>query len=411
MKMMIINKNVFPLLLAAIVFFSSCNSDDSDEIVIDIDQTILVSYEEVFTWSKGELKGRLSLSGLDLPLDEIQYDVTIYDVEYLTTYKGKQVNASGRVFLPITTNEISTTCFSHGTIGSDEEAFTSLAIGSGTSILLSGLSSMGMVTVAPDLIGFGTSKDYYHPYYVEIPTATATLDNIYASRLLAAELNLNVDSELYLAGYSQGGYSTMATHKYIEENEADIDFFNLKASFPSSGGYDILAMQDYFFAQTEYHQPFYLAYVAQAYFDFYEWEGKSLDLFFNEPYASNIPDLVDGSMTGTEINAELTNIVADLINPNYLSDPEQPSYSFLIDAYIENTPLDWIPEIPVFMYHGDADITVPYQNSVDSYNKLLAGGASTEIVSFTTLNGGTHATGVGPYLENFIKEIINIEKQ
>jgi acetyl esterase/lipase len=42
---------------------------------------------------------------------------------------------------------------------------------------------------------------------------------------------------------------------------------------------------------------------------------------------------------------------------------------------------------PVFIVHGDADPTVPYQQSVDLYNKLQAAGVKSE---FITVEGGLH---------------------
>lgn len=42
---------------------------------------------------------------------------------------------------------------------------------------------------------------------------------------------------------------------------------------------------------------------------------------------------------------------------------------------------------PVFIVHGDADPTVPYQQSVDLYNKLKQAGVKTE---FMTVEGGLH---------------------
>ena len=69
-----------------------------------------------------------------------------------------------------------------------------------------------------------------------------------------------------------------------------------------------------------------------------------------------------------------------------------------------------MPQIPIFMYHGDADITVPYQNSVDVYNQFIANGASTDVVTFTTLEGGTHGTGVVPYLEHLAAELSKLEQ-
>ena len=62
----------------------------------------------------------------------------------------------------------------------------------------------------------------------------------------------------------------------------------------------------------------------------------------------------------------------------------------------------------MYMYHGDIDVTVPYNNSLISYNKLIANGASKSIVTFTTIPG-THYTGVAPYLESFIPKMLSLK--
>ena len=199
----------------------------------------------------------------------------------------------------------------------------------------------------------------------------------------------------------------MATHKYYEENE--VSYYDLKASFPSSGGYDIKAFQEYFFSLETYHQPFFMAYVAQAYVE-------SLDLgdlsdYFNEPYATNIPGYFDGSMSGGQINDQLTDVIADLVNNDLLENIDtKEEYAYIGEAFVDNSPIDFVPQIPIFMYHGDADITVPYQNSVDVYNQFIANGASTDVVTFTTLEGGTHGTGVVPYLEHLAAELSKLEQ-
>jgi predicted peptidase len=83
-------------------------------------------------------------------------------------------------------------------------------------------------------------------------------------------------------------------------------------------------------------------------------------------------------------------------------------YKYITDAFTENSLVDWIPKKPLHMYHGDVDITVPYNNSVVSYDKLIANGASKSIVTFTTVPG-THYTGVVPYLEDFIPKMLSLK--
>jgi len=403
------NKLLALILLAAMVL-SSCSSSDELEVEVPASTpNTLVSADAQITWRSGDLRGFMTQAGIDIDLDAIQYDVTIYHITYKTIYKGDSIVASAVVYVPSVEGKlISTVSFQHGTIASDAEAPSNSALGGGQNILLSALASTGLVAVAPDFIGFGASVDIMHPYYVEDMTATSVINAVYASREVATMEEVEIDNDLYLAGYSQGGYATMASHKYHEEN--NVPFYDLKASFAASGGYDIKAFQEYFFAQDTYHQPFFMAYVAQAYVE--SLDMGTLTDFFNEPYASVIPDYFDGSMTGPQINAQLTDVVADLVNNDLLENiDKKDEYAYIREAFVVNSPIDFVPEIPLFMYHGDADITVPYQNSVDVYNQFIANGASTEVVTFTTLEGGTHSTGVLPYLEELAGQLLKMEQE
>ena len=128
--------------------------------------------------------------------------------------------------------------------------------------------------------------------------------------------------------------------------------------------------------------------------------------FFKEPYASRIPSLFDGQKGAGEINAQLITNITNLIQENVLDNINtDPNYDYLLDAFHENSLTDWTPNVKIFMYHGQSDTTVPYQNSVDTYNKLLANGASVSVISLTPLEG-THSSAIQPYIADFIPKLL-----
>jgi pimeloyl-ACP methyl ester carboxylesterase len=367
----------------------------------------LVEATAFLSRSSGELKTFIAASGLQLPLNEIQYDVDIYKVKYNTLYKGEVITASGLVILPKTTDAVGMLSFQHGTIVKHSDAPSALPLNSSELVYYSALSTLGFIAAVPDYIGFGSSSAIQHPYYVEEYTAGAIIDLLKAAKELAVEKNISFNQKLFLAGYSQGGYATMATHKAIEEK--GLNGFNLIASFPASGGYNVKAMQEYFFDQETYHEPFYLAFLARAYQTSYDWTSPLTD-FFNEPYAEKIPLLFDGSKNGSEINEQLTNTITDLVSSDLRMHIDTDSkYNHIVDGFNQNSLVDWIPSVKMYLYHGDADITVPYQNSILTYETLLANGASTNSVSLTTLIGADHGSGVKPYIEDFIPKIISLK--
>jgi pimeloyl-ACP methyl ester carboxylesterase len=195
----------------------------------------------------------------------------------------------------------------------------------------------------------------------------------------------------------------MAAHKALEANP--LENFDLIASFPAAGGYDITAMQEYFFNLDTYRHPFYLAYVGQSYQEYYENPTLLTD-FFNEPYASSIPGLFDGLKGQDAINDGLTDDIQALVRAEVIANiGVDPQYDYLKEAFAENSLVDWKPTIPMFMYHGDADTTVPFENSELTYAQFLANGADADIVKFITLPGSDHSTGIEPYVEEVIKKL------
>ena len=75
----------------------------------------------------------------------------------------------------------------------------------------------------------------------------------------------------------------------------------------------------------------------------------------------------------------------------------------------ENSVHNWVPTKRMMLYHGTRDITVPYQNSVDTYDKMMELGASGEVVTFTPLVGYKHDAGFFPYLYDFMEKFDDLK--
>jgi pimeloyl-ACP methyl ester carboxylesterase len=389
--------------IVLLALFSFACSDKNDPSPTPPDEDNLVEATLIGSRAAVELQLLIQFSGRNIDPALFAHNVDVYKVIYKTTFKDSEINASGLIFLPKTTDPVGMISFQHGTIVRHADAPSVQDPESLEVVSYAALTSMGFITVVPDMIGFGESKEIFHPYYVEEPTAVAVIDLLRSAETLAEEKQIPFNSKLFLAGYSQGGYATMATHKALEENP--LENFDLIASFPAAGGYDISAMQEYFFGLDTYRHPFYLAYVGQSYQEYYDNPALLAD-FFNEPYASTIPGLFDGLKGQDAINDGLTEDIQALVRPEVIADiGVDPQYDYLKEAFAENSLVDWKPTIPMFMYHGDADTTVPFENSQVTYDQLLANGASADIVKFITLPGADHSTGIEPYVEEVIKKL------
>lgn len=380
-------------------FFLTVSCDDFEIVPAHLD-----TYLKLYTQDKGQVMNAVQNSLFDDITKYINYGVSLYTITYNTTYKGENIKASGLVAFPETTNNVPILNFNHGTTSLHRDAPTEDLF---QYIFFSNAASAGYIFVIPDYLGFGVSDDILHPYYRSDITGSTIVDMLRATKELAEIEGYNFNGDVFLSGYSEGGFATMSAHKTLEEN--NFQGLNLVASAPAAGGYDMTGMLNYFLSLDTYHQPYYLAYVAFSYKTSYDWELPLTDIF-NEPYASLIPQYFNGQYSGGEINSVLSYSVDLLLNENFRNNfYTDPSLNVVVEAFEENSFNQWVPKTKMFMYHGTADITVPYQNSVDTYNNFIANGVNSSLVEFIPLESQTHSSGAIPYILDIFDKFENLK--
>ncbi len=396
-------KRLYFLLFLFLIHLGCTHEEPFEEA----ENQVLISQSQVLIRTSGDLKTFLSGGDPILNVDEIIYDVTIHKIEYEVNYKGENITASGLVFVPDTDDPMPVLSFQHGTIAAHSQAPSAQPLSSTEWILYAGIAGSGYVMVVPDFIGFGSSDHVLHPYYVEEPSADAVIRMLEATLELSDDLNISLSHDLFLGGYSQGGYVTLAAHKEIETNP--IERLELIKSYPAAGGYLVKDIQEYFFSLSEYHQPFFIGYVTEAYRDWYGWTEPH-SMIFQSPYAERMPQLFDGSLNGNQINAQLTTSIPELLQPDIIADiDDDPGYTFIREGLIENSLDDFIPAKPLAFYHGTADVTVPYQNSLDYISYLRANGLGEDKVTFTPIEAGTHISAVPEYIQLVMEDMKNVQ--
>ena len=385
---------VAALLVTAVLPLSSCSKSDAAIPEEVADRERLVSAEKVGTLPATTLK-QLAGAYAGSFQGQIKYDVAIYKVNYRTTFQGRETEASGLVALPMNmSNPAPVLSVQHGTIFRHDEAPSAMSGGlTGFEVFAAG----GYITLIPDYLGFGASRQLLHPYYHQQSSGIAVVDLIKAAKSLYTREGIADNGQLFLAGYSEGGYVTLAAQKEIETNPQH--GLTITASGAGAGGYDLTEMLTDVVAGKPYTYPAYLAYVLMSYNKTYAWNRPLTD-FYQQPYATRLATLFNGQHSGSSINEQLTTQTEQLFTAAFLEGLRGNGEQALKKALQENSFDGWVPQSPTRLYHGTADVIVPYANSKQTYERMKAAGALN--LALIPIQNGTHGSSLIPMLTDLI---------
>lgn len=325
----------------------------------------------------------------------IASDITVYKIVYKTMVTDQEINASGLVCVPATNGDYPVLSFQNGTNTLNADAPSEMPSDFSYQ-LVELIASMGYIVVIPDYPGFGESASVPHPYLVREPTVTSLVDMLYAVREMASSglPGIQQVNQYYLLGYSQGGWATLALHKALE-----LDYkndFQLAGSACGAGPYNLYLLLQDMINVAVYPMPVYLGYIVNAYIDYNQFTNPVTDIF-NEPYASRISALYDGTLTSAEINGQLTTSIPDLITPGFLAGfASAPEYSSVREALSSNSISAWHTNTPLLLLHGSADTQVDPISTENMYNDMIQAGTSTDICKKVIIPDADHDTGLIP---------------
>ncbi|MGY8763852.1 MAG: hypothetical protein ACKVLE_03850 [Fidelibacterota bacterium] len=339
----------------------------------------LIDYNHQTTMTQDDINLILWFAGFDPVAD---YSISAYDIHYEShSVSGTVDTLSGLVIIPHSSTEaFPILTYQHGTVILDSQApsITGISADNLEIFLISLITApSGFITVIPDYTGIG-DPDKYHPYIIANSHTQALVNMIRGVKQLSIELEGNdgfqFNDQLFLAGYSDGGYATLASQKGIQIDYSDE--LSVTASFPMAGPYDLSGtMVDYFFSEPEYTQPYYVPYVLTSHLWYYQGLDVDFAEYFEPFWADTLPSLFDGTHSGSEINELMPENPLDILLDDVLEEFENDEGHFFRQSLEENTLLDWVPESPTYFYHGMGDDIVPYQNAQIAYDTFVANGA------------------------------------
>jgi pimeloyl-ACP methyl ester carboxylesterase len=237
------------------------------------------------------------------------------------------------------------------------------------------MASAGYIVVMPDYAGFGDSTVPDHPY-VRLELGNSVRDIVQQALGLAGWVTSN--GKVFLTGYSEGGYATMAGARALQQ--AGI---LAKATVACDGAYDLSGvMRNQMVFGTDVKMPSYLLYTASGYRPLFEGAGVPVTgLLRSDPlpgypngYAGMIttPNLFDGTHTDAEIGAlPLPHKPSDMLvdgegNVYVASGGQVTGILASNNAWVgwsTSSASVWIPTGFVVFIHCRDDDVVPYENA------------------------------------------------
>jgi hypothetical protein len=253
------------------------------------------------------------------------------------------------------------------------------------------IASTGYAVVMTDYEGLGDNTNI-QPFVHGTTLARQVIAMLRASRTIIASPSASPcswNNQLFLMGYSEGGYVTMTTARELQLNHGAE--FTVTAAAPLSGPHDLSGvMRTLILADSGSKAPYFLPFLLTGY------QYASGGTLFSPatamipPFNASIPPLFTGTTPADHISLAMgmgfdppalvvpkALLAADFVSR--LANAASPEVAYLRQNDSYRHPLDsatfWKPAMPVRMYHHRSDELVPFANSQVAFNAFSTVGA------------------------------------
>ncbi|ABD06883.1 conserved hypothetical protein [Rhodopseudomonas palustris HaA2] len=182
-----------------------------------------VSYQYLDRWDVDRLNKILTtdtpkFAGIKVTYTPATNAVKLYRVTYSSVVPergNKPIVATGLIAVPDTkTTSFPMVSYQHGTVYGKQEVPSFPEQSPETQLMIAQFAGQGYLVIGADYFGMGSSTEP-EGYMVKGSHQQATYDMVVASRAVLADLKL-ADTKLFLSGWSQGGFVTLAMLEKLE---------------------------------------------------------------------------------------------------------------------------------------------------------------------------------------------------
>ena len=402
--MKFLKKSILGLSLLA---FSYACSDDNDSnssnyspveesgVIDTLSVTQIRGYYKQFL---DEMSPYLGSIDINSELSKVVYPVAYTTVKYAAVDPfGKTRTLSGMVGYPVLPDSaknksLEVASLQHGTLSYGSQApsrrtFTDLNILRDVLMLVVPSFEKGYILAMPDYFGYGLDEANLH-YYQHRPTlAQASRALIESLPAYAKEKSLTVNTDtLFLMGYSEGGFATVATLKSFSENNSSFKNF---VTIAGAGPYDEKETAIQIVQQAKGDSPRFTAsyaWVVLSYNHVYKINSV-LDSLFQQAIVSEVKKYIDNNnIMQTEA---LPSAPSKVFSPTLVRNLLDGTDKNFIAAFEDNDISNFMAKGSIDFVHGSADTWVPTFNTDTIYARMQRRGIP---VTKTIVPGATHAT-------------------
>lgn len=253
------------------------------------------------------------------------------------------------------------------------------------------IASSGYAVALVDYEGMGDNTGS-QPHVIGDALARQVVDMLRASRDIIAGTGspCTWNSQLFLMGYSEGGYATMAATRELQLKHAGE--FTVTASAPLSGPHDLSGvMRGLLLSDSTFKAPYFAPLFITSFN--YAYGGQtnlfSPDLTMLVPYTTTIPPLFKGT-TPSDIISEALGmnfttptliVMKSFLTPQFIAQLNDVTTPSTVVARLQQNDSyrGWAPTVPMRMIHHKSDELVPYGNSQVAFNAFSSAGAKSRV--------------------------------
>ena len=224
-----------------------------------------------------------------------------------------------------------------------------------------GAAFTNFIVVAPDYYGFGITEKEPQAYCIARANGRASLAYLAAKRMIE-DLNVKKGDDFVIAGYSEGGQTTMSVLREISERHSEI---KVKRAFAGDGPYDINSMYDAI-TKGDTEMPSTVCNLLYAYNHFFNL-GYDIHDYLKDPVAKNFDEwFLSKKYKRKALDEELikTKKTSDLCTEAVLNTNSSLSHRFKEAFRTDALTSGWTPrsDFDVMLFHDTKDDVVPVEN-------------------------------------------------